>query len=154
MAQTLEDIVKKEKRYSKIGFFSSLFLTMTGAYMQASAGAGNMEYNWFTGHLADFSKPAMVSSAFMWVTAGSNKYAEMISVFLPAAIATVHEFYPFTGRELVFDVQDIPLYWLGSGAAYIGIKLLSSENAREMARYAIGKISEIARHTSSGNNPL
>jgi len=83
----------------------------------------------FKNHLSNFAGGGMWTSLSLIISTDpkfdgkyKRKIAELASVLIPSTLGTIEEIVPFIGY--VRDPYDAVAVWLGSLAAYSGIKLL------------------------------
>lgn len=91
--------------------------------MQGLARRGEMDYNWFSGHLSDIGLPAAFTCFGLNLSKDffkNNKYLNAASVLLPPVASTLCELEIFKIHPNVttYDPQDIMCYFGGSLTAY------------------------------------
>lgn len=96
--------------------------SFAGEFMQMSTKAGEMNYNWFTGHLSDIGGAGSFACNALFLLQFSkyrdNERAKIKLVLSYPTIATLLEISKLNPLANTYDPQDIVCFFAGSLMAY------------------------------------
>lgn len=96
-------------------------LAILGERMQYFAHEKLLKYNWLTGHLSDFASSVALGSLFYtFMDLGNLNTKDKLKAVIGApSFLTLVEILGSFSQHSVFDIQDVLLYYVGTGFGVI-----------------------------------